>query len=225
LFKTHNDLWGEMNATFALGIARHTSNKRAAARSAFERTVELGQQIASPWGVLRGIIGLAAIRAAAGDVARGARLLGAVDALSQHVGPMLNAEGEALRTETITMARRQLGEQLFGSHWDLGYKMTITTAVDEAFATSVEVDAKSGTSGAWEPEGPTPGSGVGQFRLSPRERQVLSLLCKRFTDREIADKLFISPRTVTTHVTSIFNKLSVNSRRVAAAVAVRNGLI
>jgi DNA-binding CsgD family transcriptional regulator len=63
------------------------------------------------------------------------------------------------------------------------------------------------------------------FRLSKREHEVLALLCQRFTDQEIADALFISYRTATTHVTSIFNKLGVNARRDAAAVAVRAGLV
>jgi DNA-binding CsgD family transcriptional regulator len=56
-------------------------------------------------------------------------------------------------------------------------------------------------------------------RLSPREREVLLLLVRRYSDREIADALSISYRTVTTHVASIFNKFGVNSRREAAALA------
>ncbi len=54
-------------------------------------------------------------------------------------------------------------------------------------------------------------------RLSRREREVLSLLAIRYSDREIADALCISYRTVTTHVTNILNKLGVDSRRQAAA--------
>ena len=53
--------------------------------------------------------------------------------------------------------------------------------------------------------------------LSTREREVLALLAARWTDREIADALCISYRTVTTHVTHIFDKLGVSSRREAAA--------
>jgi DNA-binding NarL/FixJ family response regulator len=55
-------------------------------------------------------------------------------------------------------------------------------------------------------------------RLSPREREVLHLLTFRYADREIADALCISYRTVTTHVAHILNKLGVNSRREAAAL-------
>jgi DNA-binding NarL/FixJ family response regulator len=59
--------------------------------------------------------------------------------------------------------------------------------------------------------------------LSRREREVLRLLVERYSDREIADTLFVSYRTITTHVAHIFNKLGVNSRREAAAVARSHG--
>jgi DNA-binding CsgD family transcriptional regulator len=56
--------------------------------------------------------------------------------------------------------------------------------------------------------------------LSRREWEVLALIAARYTDREIAAQLFISYRTVTTHVASILTKLDVRSRRDAAALAV-----
>jgi DNA-binding CsgD family transcriptional regulator len=60
--------------------------------------------------------------------------------------------------------------------------------------------------------------------LSPREREVLCWLTTGKTDHEIADELFISHRTVTSHVTSICTKLCVRNRTEAAAFAVRYGL-
>jgi DNA-binding NarL/FixJ family response regulator len=49
--------------------------------------------------------------------------------------------------------------------------------------------------------------------LTPRETEVLELLLKGNTDQEIADELTISVGTVHTHVTRIFGKLEVHSRR------------
>jgi two-component system NarL family response regulator len=63
-------------------------------------------------------------------------------------------------------------------------------------------------------------------RLSPRERQILCLIVRGLRDREIADELVISTRTVTTMVTRILNKLETenHNRTSAAAYAVAQGL-
>jgi DNA-binding NarL/FixJ family response regulator len=62
-------------------------------------------------------------------------------------------------------------------------------------------------------------------KLTQREREVLTLLCERYTDPEIAARLFISPRTAEGHVAHIIAKLGVENRRDAAAVAARMGYV
>jgi DNA-binding NarL/FixJ family response regulator len=52
--------------------------------------------------------------------------------------------------------------------------------------------------------------------LSPRENDVLAMLANGLTDREIANALTISPRTVETHVSNILHKLAVRNRAEAA---------
>jgi two-component system, NarL family, response regulator DevR len=53
--------------------------------------------------------------------------------------------------------------------------------------------------------------------ISAREREVLALLAEGLTDREIGERLGISPRTVETHVGSLLSKLGVRNRAQAAA--------
>ncbi len=60
--------------------------------------------------------------------------------------------------------------------------------------------------------------------LSAREVDVLRLVARGLSNREIADALTISERTVNSHLVHIFNKLEVNSRAAAAAQALRLGL-
>ncbi|HEV2129009.1 MAG TPA: LuxR C-terminal-related transcriptional regulator [Thermomicrobiales bacterium] len=60
--------------------------------------------------------------------------------------------------------------------------------------------------------------------LSSRQLDVLRLVADGLTNQEIADALFISPRTVATHVDHILAKLDVRSRTAAVACAIRNGL-
>ena len=61
--------------------------------------------------------------------------------------------------------------------------------------------------------------------LSPRELEVLRLMAEGLSSREIGERLFISPRTATTHVANIFAKLEVDSRASAVTAGFRLGLI
>jgi DNA-binding CsgD family transcriptional regulator len=64
-----------------------------------------------------------------------------------------------------------------------------------------------------------------QFGLSPRENSVLLVLAEGRTNREIAERLFISERTVAVHVRRILAKLGVGGRTEAAGMAIRLGLV
>jgi DNA-binding CsgD family transcriptional regulator/tetratricopeptide (TPR) repeat protein len=61
--------------------------------------------------------------------------------------------------------------------------------------------------------------------LTPREREVLELICAGQTNDEISGQLFISVKTVDHHVSAVLGKLGVESRKVAAREAVRRGLV
>jgi DNA-binding CsgD family transcriptional regulator len=61
--------------------------------------------------------------------------------------------------------------------------------------------------------------------LTAREMEIISLVATGATDQQIADKLFISRRTVTSHMASILYKLDVGNRTAAAVAAARAGLI
>jgi DNA-binding CsgD family transcriptional regulator/tetratricopeptide (TPR) repeat protein len=69
---------------------------------------------------------------------------------------------------------------------------------------------------------PEPAEALG---LTARELEVLCLLAEGLTDRQIADRLFISRRTAQVHAARVRNKLGVDNRTAAAGVARRLGLI
>ena len=56
--------------------------------------------------------------------------------------------------------------------------------------------------------------------LTPRELEVLQLLAQGLSNKAIADKLFMSPRTVQAHLRSVYRKFGVSSRTSAAVKAV-----
>jgi LuxR family maltose regulon positive regulatory protein len=78
------------------------------------------------------------------------------------------------------------------------------------------------SSGQQPPGGDAPPDGG---MLSNRELDVLLLLHQRFSNKEIASRLFISPETVRKHAASIYRKLGVHGRRQAVEAAIRQGLI
>ena len=65
----------------------------------------------------------------------------------------------------------------------------------------------------------------GEPSLSPREREILTLLAEGKTQKQIAAALVISSKTVATHIQHLLAKLGVNSRAQAVAAAYRHGLV
>jgi non-specific serine/threonine protein kinase len=168
------------------------------------------------------VASLAYVAAQRGESARAARLGGAAAALFAVIGADV---AEALRGTTrrwdidfgrlVAGLRETLGEERFAAEWAAGHGRTPEEAIAAVLAE------------------PDPGSAVGvlpvpnaleALGLTPREGDVLRLLAQGGTNREIAEALFISPRTVNFHITNLLGKLALDSRAAAAAFAVRHGL-
>ena len=62
-------------------------------------------------------------------------------------------------------------------------------------------------------------------RLTPREQEVLRLVAAGLTDAQVAAQLAVSRRTVNAHLTTIYSKLGVNSRRAATSLAHEHELL
>ncbi len=71
----------------------------------------------------------------------------------------------------------------------------------------------------------TPGSEPAPLGLSPREREVLDLIAEGATNRQIGDRLFLSPHTVKEHSSALYRKLGVRNRAEAVQQAQRRGLL
>ena len=111
-------------------------------------------------------------------------------------------------------ARREL--DAIGRAWSLPDVLAASTRVAAAAPELAAVD------------GPDDASSLAAARrigLTARELEIATRLADRRTDQEIADELFISVRTVTTHVSAVLRKLDVRSRRDVATRAGELGLL
>jgi DNA-binding NarL/FixJ family response regulator len=114
------------------------------------------------------------------------------------------------------IARRHLGAEAYTSASDLGRRLRREQL--EAEITRLLVDGAVDAAPAWDAP-PRVAS-----NLSPRERHVLRLLADGLTNREIADALYLSQHTASSHVDHILSKLGVRSRTAAVSFAIRHGL-
>jgi DNA-binding NarL/FixJ family response regulator len=88
----------------------------------------------------------------------------------------------------------------------------------------IESQMLKGMLSEMKPTAPTGAGGVAK-NLTKREREILALVAEGMSNREIAEKLVLSPETVKSHVAAILEKLNVSDRTQAAIYAVRNGLV
>jgi DNA-binding NarL/FixJ family response regulator len=124
----------------------------------------------------------------------------------------------------VDAVRSKLGEEAFNSAWLQGRSMTPEQAIaaQELLITLTSQEAKQQQV---SPTSPTKHRASYPAGLTAREVEVLRLVAMGLTDADVADQLIISHRTVSTHLTSIYKKLGINSRVAAVRFAVEHQLV
>jgi ATP/maltotriose-dependent transcriptional regulator MalT len=183
------------------------------ARSWLTRSLELQQRGGERYSVPPTLESFAALAARQGQLARAVRLGGAADAVYQYLGARRSPAETQKRAQWLTPSRQQLGADLADRVWAEGAALDLDAAIALAL----------GGESAAEPAGstqPLPLAGV----LTAREHEVVALVARGLTNREIADELVISAHTAQRHVENILGKLGFSSRTQIAAWAVSQGL-
>jgi DNA-binding CsgD family transcriptional regulator/tetratricopeptide (TPR) repeat protein len=149
---------------------------------------------------------------------RGVQLLGAAQALLENIGIQLNQMGRKLLDAYTAAARRRLGEPAFTETIAAGRAMTLDAAIALAHNTAIPraPGVRKPAPLASRPHAPIP--------LTRREREIAALLASGKSNRQIADALVMSERTVEWHTGNILSKLDFQSRAQIAVWAVEQGL-
>jgi predicted ATPase/DNA-binding CsgD family transcriptional regulator len=167
------------------------------------------------------LVAVGRLAAVGGHAESAARILGAAEAVAETVGYVRRRPEQERLDRDAAIARAALGDAGFAAAWAAGRTLSDEQAVAEALAVLASLGAPVTTGSSVGGRS----AGVAIPELTPREREVLALVCAHLQDREIAARLFLSPRTVEGHVSHILGKLGVRTRRDAVAVAVRLALV
>ena len=150
--------------------------------------------------------------------------------------PQLLAYARYREAEASLMTgSREAAETALGESVDLarGLGAAGLLASLEGLARRARMSVAEATSCRWRPARPSPSRSAtheaavpqDDLGLSKRELEVLALVAAGRTNGQIAQELFISPKTASVHVTHILDKLGVSSRIEAAMIAARAGIV
>ena len=148
---------------------------------------------------------LAGLARGGGDHVEAARLLGAAHTIRQRTGVVRFQVYDAEYRASVEATRNALGEKQFDKAWDAGAALSTDDAI--AYAQRGRGERKRPSSG-WA-------------SLTPTELDVVRLVGEGLGNKDIGARLFISPRTVQTHLTHVYAKLGLTSRLQLAQEAAR----
>lgn len=204
------DRRGTARGLIGLGEVALGQGDYAAARAAYEESIAIFEELGDRWFLAVSMDGLAGVISAESRPAGAARLLGTAEALFEAIGAPLPPHCRPAHERTLAAIRARLDRENLAAAWAEGRTMTPEQAVAALEQPGVEPAAPS----SLYPAG-----------LTRREVEVLRLVATGLTDAQVAEKLFISLRTVNAHLRSIYAKLGVGSRSAATRYAVEHELL
>lgn len=208
------DSWGVANVLGYLALVATEQGALDQAARYQHESLTIFRDARSVEDIAAGVTTTAAIAGLRGELALSARLFGAAEAMREAIGCVLVLPERRLFERVLDRLQGALSDKAFAAAQAAGKALTASQAVDEALDALCNAGSER-----------TPADAASRLDLTPREQDVLRLLIKGQTDREIAEALFISPRTAQGHVARLFDKLGVSTRTAAVATALHANLL
>ncbi|CAG0961538.1 partial Putative HTH-type transcriptional regulator, partial [Anaerolineae bacterium] len=170
------------------------------------------------------LIGTAGALRGLGKPPEAARLLGAADFLFDYflAKGITNSAYRKLYARVSNDVRAELGAEAFAQLEQAGRAMDLDQAIEFALAELKISDSPNTRTSALSPRQAAKEKFDG---LTTREREVAALIARGKSNREIAETLVLSERTIEGHVGNILNKLGFNARTQIAAWAVQKNML
>ncbi|HET7339128.1 MAG TPA: LuxR C-terminal-related transcriptional regulator [Candidatus Dormibacteraeota bacterium] len=203
LCRESGDLYGRHMMLLNLGGAHVLNGDLAASTQLYEEALRLAYRVDDRIGQFYLLAALANNEANEGRARVAAQLMGASDTIRAGAGATVMAMLAPFVEQARELAAQALGDARFHIEYEAGRRLSRDEAVRLALHESAraEVGANGREHGA----------------LGRREADVARLVAEGLSNKQIAARLFISERTVDSHVRSILNKLGFNSRVQIAA--------
>lgn len=217
LLKERGDRWATVQALLGFMRVLTAQGIFEMARRLSEESLAILREIGSKEFLAACLEILGEVVAAQEEPLWAVRLWGSAHRLRAEIGAVQPPIYRTNYERALAAVRRDLGEQVFATAWAHGQAMTPDQALTTREVALPPLEVNS-VPPARQPS-PAP------VRLTRRELEVLHLLTEGYTNPQIAERLVVSLPTVNTHVTSIFNKLGVNSRSAATRYAVQHHLL
>jgi DNA-binding CsgD family transcriptional regulator len=189
--------------------------EHARATALFAESLILNAEIKDQDGVASSLGALAGVAIAQHKFARAAQLFGIAESLLESIHGQPTGHDRLEYDHNLASAREQLSASDFNAAWEAGQQMTLEQVIAEAERLTADPQvplahpATPLSIGSQTPMAHPAG-------LTAREVEVLRWLAQGLTDAQIAETLVVSPRTVNSHLRSIFSKLDVTTRTAAA---------
>jgi non-specific serine/threonine protein kinase len=199
-----------------LALVAIAEGQYSEARTALRESLLLRQDEGSRSGIVYSLASIASLAAAESEPRRAIHLASAAARLGEAIGVRLNPMEQALVDQWLVPLQHTLGQDAFRSAWEAGRAMSDEQALELALAaTQTPLE---------QPDQRREDSRQRSAELSPREQQVAALLAEGLTNRQIAERLVVTERTVGAHIEHILDKLGFASRHQVAVSAAENGL-